>query len=161
MATTTIAKRILIATSELAAIIAALSLLVATGSVLIQIITRYQNNPTLWSIEACQFAVIAMVFIGAATAARERQHFRVDYLATMLHPRWQYGLNVTTKVISACILALLGYFTVDMLSRVMNTYSIAARIPVRFIYYFMIYGVLSWLLVTLLDEVSPPDHDEN
>lgn len=161
MTASLIAKSILRLTSELAAVFAALALLVATASVVIQIITRYQNNPTLWSIELSQFAVIAMVFIGAATAARERQHFRVDYLSAALGPRGRSVLNLVTKVISVCVLAMLAYFTFEMLASVMRTYSIAARIPVRFVYYLMIYGVVSWILVTLLDEISPSDPDSH
>ncbi|MDD9746808.1 MULTISPECIES: TRAP transporter small permease [Marinovum] len=161
MTASLIAKSILRLSSELAAVFAALALLVATASVVIQIITRYQNNPTLWSIELSQFAVIAMVFIGAATAARERQHFRVDYLSAALGPRGRSVLNLVTKVISVCVLAMLAYFTFEMLASVMRTYSIAARIPVRFVYYLMIYGVVSWILVTLLDEISPSDPDSH
>ncbi|MBN7761576.1 TRAP transporter small permease subunit [Nitratireductor aquibiodomus] len=153
------ARRLLKLTSELAAGISALALLVATLSVLIQIVTRSQNNPTLWSIELSQFAVIAMVFIGAATAARDRQHFRVDYLSAALGPRGRTVMDLVSNLISVCVLTVLGYFAFEMLASVMRTYSTAARIPVRFVYYLMIYGIASWTIVTLLNAISPSDAD--
>lgn len=155
-----LALRLMRLTSEAAAAVSTLALLVATLGVLIQILTRYQNHPTLWSIELSQFAVIATVFIGAATAARERQHFRVDYLSAALGPRGRYVLDLIAKSISICVLALLGFYTVEMLASVMRTYSIAARIPVRFVYYLMIYGIVSWTLVTLLDATDKPERAE-
>ena len=161
MSASLIARRVLRMTSETAAVLSALALLVATLSVLIQIVTRYQNTPTLWSIELSQFAVITMVFIGAAAAARDRQHFRVDYLSAILGPKGRYAVNLISKVMSVCVLATLGYFTFEMVDSVMRTYSTAARIPVRYVYYLMIYGVVSWTLVTLLDDVSQPDNESD
>ena len=138
-------------TSELAAAVAALALLVATASVIIQIVMRYQNTPTLWSIELSQFAVIAMVFIGSATAAGERQHFRIDYLSAVVGRRGQRMLDLTSRTISVLIVGTLGFFTIEMLQSVMRTYSVAAHIPVRYVYYLMIYGLASWVVVSLFE----------
>lgn len=137
--------------SGLAGFAAALMLLVATLSVVIQIVTRYQNNPTLWSIELSQFAVIAMVFIGAAAAAREKQHFRIDYLGLLLGPRVERILGFTSRTIGLVTLAALGFFSIKMLQSVMNTYSTAAQIPVRYVYYLMIFGIVSWMLILVLE----------
>lgn len=143
----------------LAALVAALMLLVATLSVVVQIVTRYQNNPTLWSLELSQFAVIAMVFIGAATAAREKQHFRIDYISLFLGPRVGNILDTISRIIGLATLAALGFFSIRMLQSVMNTYSTAAQIPVRYVYYLMIYGIASWLLILVFEffESHPDD----
>lgn len=137
--------------SGLAAFVATLMLLVATLSVVVQIITRYQNNPSLWSIELSQFAVIAMVFIGAAAAAREKQHFRIDYIALFMGPHVERLLDIFSRIIGVATLGALGIFSIRMLQSVMNTYSTAAQIPVRYVYYLMIYGIASWILILVLE----------
>jgi len=144
--------------SEAATIVSALMLLVATLSVVVQIVMRYQNNPTLWSIELSQFAVIAMVFIGSAAAARGKQHFRIDYIAGIVGGGAKRVLDLISRLISLTTLAVLGLFTVKMLQSVMNTYSTAAQIPVRYVYYLMIYGVVSWIIVVVMEFFGPREN---
>jgi hypothetical protein len=38
-----------------------------------------------------------------------------------------------------------------MLQSVMRTYSTAAQIPIRYVYYLMIYGIVSWAIVAFFD----------
>ncbi|MBW3097050.1 TRAP transporter small permease [Pseudohoeflea coraliihabitans] len=142
-----------------AAIVAAFMLFIATFSVVVQIIMRYQNNPNLWSIELSQFAVIAMVFIGAAAAARDRQHFRIDYIAGLVGRRTEKWFDVVSRLVGLATLAVLGLYAIRMLESVMNTYSTAAQIPVRYVYYLMIYGIVSWIILLLL-EFFIPDADD-
>lgn len=136
---------------SLATFVAALMLLVATLSVVAQIVTRYQNDPSLWSLELSQFAVITMVFIGAAAAAREKQHFRIEYLSLLLGPRAGIILDAIGRIIGLATLGALGFYSLKMLQSVMNTYSTAAQIPVRYVYYLMIFGIACWMLVLFLE----------
>lgn len=71
--------------SSLAGFISAAGLLIMTGIICFEVISRYFfNAPTSWSIEIATYIFVAMVFLGLSVAQRSGSHVQVEILVSRL-----------------------------------------------------------------------------
>jgi TRAP-type C4-dicarboxylate transport system permease small subunit len=89
---------------ERAAIRALMILL--TGLVLLNVVTRYAGRPIYWVDEACVYAIVWLTFIGASTMTRMRLDFAVGMLTEQLSAQGQ-ALAKRFSTLAVVVFALL------------------------------------------------------
>ncbi|MDF0749572.1 TRAP transporter large permease subunit [Marinobacter sp. 71-i] len=87
---------------SLAGIISAAGLLIMTGIICFEVISRYFfNSPTSWSIEIATYIFVAIAFLGLSVAQRSGSHVQVEILVSRLD-----GPRRTQVELSACWISL-------------------------------------------------------
>ncbi len=78
---------------------------------LVDVVLRYfLLRPLAWSIEACEYLMFAMTFLGTAWLLREGGHIRVEFLDSFLKGRAKRNLELCRS--------LIGTFTVLVMALV-------------------------------------------
>ncbi len=101
---------------------------VMMGILMWSIITKFGNQPSLWTLEAAQFAMVAYFFLGGPYAIQMGSHVRMD----LFYDNWSIKRKAITDLIMVvCLLVYLvvllwgglsstayslGYFGSDFLS---------------------------------------------
>lgn len=81
--------------SDSAGALSAVALLVMTGIVCYEIVSRYGfNAPTYWGSDIVTYMLVGMTFVGLAAAQRGGEHVRVELLIEAAGPRWHTRLDV-------------------------------------------------------------------
>lgn len=118
-------------------ILAALSLLLLAGIVLVVLLQVYMRyvvgSPLPWGDEAARLQLVWLTFIGAALAYRLKAHIAVDALSTLFANRgWTRAARVVELLIDlavvfgATVLLLAG---IDLVGATVNQLTPALRIP--------------------------------
>ncbi len=81
-----------------------------TGLILLNVVTRYTRIPLYWIDEAAVYSVVFLTFIGASAMTRLRMDFAVTILTERFPQRWVR----IAKVISTCIVLLFGFLLIWM-----------------------------------------------
>lgn len=81
-----------------------------TGLILLNVVTRYTRIPLYWIDEAAVYSVVFLTFIGASAMTRLRMDFAVTILTERFPERWVR----IAKVISTCIVLLFGFLLIWM-----------------------------------------------
>lgn len=84
------------------AYLAALLLFLLMLIICYEVVMRYLfRSPTGWVIEACEYALLYITFLGAAWLLRQDGHIRVDILFAFLNRKVSRVLNMTTSLVGA------------------------------------------------------------
>lgn len=126
-------KRLFDGAGKAEAVIIAAIMLIITGLVFAQVVTRYVLQlSTPWLEELTRFLMIWMIMLGCAYAVRTRQHIVVNVIETVIRsPRAQriyQGLLAICGLAFSVILAILAYVVVERTVR-FGQVSGALRIP--------------------------------
>ena len=107
---------------------------VMLGAVGLQVVMRYAfNAPLVWSEELARFAMIWLVFLAAALAARKRQHIAVTGLFSLQAPAERL-LSAGLTVVFLVVVAVVGWQGYLITLRTTIQRSTALQIPMSAIY---------------------------
>jgi TRAP-type C4-dicarboxylate transport system permease small subunit len=93
--------------AERAAVMALMVLL--TGLVLLNVVTRYAGRPIYWVDEACIYAIVWLTFVGASAMTRMRLDFAVGMLTERLTPQGQARAKIAATLAVLVFAVLLGW----------------------------------------------------
>ncbi|MBL8700416.1 MAG: TRAP transporter small permease [Alphaproteobacteria bacterium] len=95
-----------------------------------QVFLRYVLNQSLiWSEELSRYLLIAMVFLGTATATRRDQHIRIDLIDHLLPAALARGLRRATDLLVLAYLAYVAWSSIEMLAIFSTQPSSALGVP--------------------------------
>jgi C4-dicarboxylate transporter DctQ subunit len=111
----------------------------ALGVILIvmaaQIVLRYVFNGSLiWSEEISRYLLIALVFLGTATAVREREHILIDLIDRLIPAKALSVLKVLVDVTLAIYLGVVLYHAQTVVMMFRNQPSSALQVPMAIPY---------------------------
>ena len=111
----------------------------ALGVILIvmatQIVLRYVFNGSLiWSEEISRYLLIALVFMGTATAVREREHIQIDLIDRLIPPQALSVLKILVDITLAIYLCVIVYNAHTVVVMFRNQPSSALQIPMAIPY---------------------------
>jgi C4-dicarboxylate transporter DctQ subunit len=106
----------------------------ALGTILVvmaaQIVLRYVFNSSLiWSEEISRYLLIALVFVGTATAVREREHIVIDLIDRLIPAPALQVLKKTVDAVLAVYLMLVVYHSHTLVKMFINQPSSALQVP--------------------------------
>lgn len=118
--------------------VAALCLVVLTGLVLYQVISRYLFGwVPLFTEETARYAMIWMALLAAAAGVREAAHIRIDFVPngiSAVSPVARRVLDVLLDVISLTVFLVLIWYGVDTMMFADGQTSEGMRIPLSYPY---------------------------
>jgi TRAP-type C4-dicarboxylate transport system permease small subunit len=97
-------RRILVVLHVIPVVVGTALMLVISGVVFMNIVSRYVFNYGLvWSDELARFSLIWITFVGAAVLVRQGQHIAIDLLVTYL-PQWlRFQCFALTQLLTAAL----------------------------------------------------------
>jgi len=106
----------------------------ALGVILIvmtsQIVLRYIFNDSLiWSEEISRYLLITLVFLGTATAVREREHILIDLIDRMVPPKVLTVLKILVDIVVATYLIVIVFNAFTVVTMFSNQPSSALLVP--------------------------------
>ena len=82
--------------------------------IFVEVIRRFVlSYSSVWGEETARFAFIYLVWIGAASAVRERAHIRIDVLIHYLPPRGAAAIYMFGDLITAALACMAIYWSMD------------------------------------------------
>ena len=111
----------------------------ALGIILIvmatQIVLRYVFNGSLiWSEEISRYLLIALVFLGTATAVREREHIVIDLIDRLIPTQALSVLKGLVDITLAIYLGVIVYHAQTVVMMFRNQPSSALQVPMAIPY---------------------------
>lgn len=98
--------------SDAAGWIAALALVVMTGIVVFEVVSRYVfNAPTSWVTEIGTYLFVAIVFLGLAAAQRANAHIQVEILVDSVSADWRRRLELATHWLALLFIVFCAWHT--------------------------------------------------
>jgi TRAP-type C4-dicarboxylate transport system permease small subunit len=80
----------------------------------IEVVRRFGlSYSSVWGEETARYAFIYLVWIGAASAVRERAHIRIDVLSDLLPPRGTALVYMFADVLTLLLACATLYWTID------------------------------------------------
>ncbi len=117
------------------------------------VVSRYfQIWTTAWFDEIVESLFAIMVFVGAAALWRENEHFRVDWLESVLGPRSGSLLRLVSIGLSMVFLAVMAWKGYDLASRSRAVTPILG-VPTAYIYAVIPVSAALMLLYSVRDFV--------
>lgn len=97
--------------SVAAGVLVAFLMLVVSADVFMR---YFLNRPIFWTIEVTQYAMVFILFLGAAWLLREEGHVVMDVLINRLGQRYRNLTNVFTSVLGAIVCLLITWYGVKV-----------------------------------------------
>jgi C4-dicarboxylate transporter DctQ subunit len=96
---------------DLFAVVSGIFMAAAMLAVSFEVATRYfLNRPITWVIEATQYALVFITFLGAAWVLRVDGHVTMDYVINRLSQRLQNLINAITYIICAVLCLVISVY---------------------------------------------------
>lgn len=100
------------------ALVSAALLVLLTALILLDVAARSLRLLALpWSLEATEYLLYAITFLGAPWVLREQGHIAVELLVERLPPGGRRAVRRTTDVLGAAVCAVLCYYSARVLWR--------------------------------------------
>ncbi len=100
------------------ALVAAALLVLLTALILVDVGTRSARVLTIpWSLEATEYMLYAITFLGAPWVLRENGHIAIELVVERLAPARQRTVRRVTDVLGAVVCAVLFYYACRVLWR--------------------------------------------
>lgn len=71
---------------------------------------QFFNHPLVWTVEAAEFMMLYVLFLGAAWVLRVEEHIQVDILIELLKPRTRTLLTAFNSVLGIIVSATLVWY---------------------------------------------------
>lgn len=111
---------------------------------MIQVIVRKIPGvpPLQWAEELCRFMWIMSVFISIPYTIRKSSMLRVTVLMDLLPEGLRKVINILVDIAILCAMAILAYNSIGVFNKIVtsNELSPAMRMPMSFVYIFMLIG---------------------
>ncbi|WP_454778749.1 TRAP transporter small permease [Georgenia muralis] len=109
-------KRVVEIVGNILLLAAGTLLVVATVSLLFQVVSRYFfNSPTVWSEELAIFCFVWATMLAVPVAFLRREHIVIDFVVNVLPAGLQRLINPLTDLVSAVTLGVVGFYAVPLL----------------------------------------------
>ncbi len=69
------------------------------------------NNPIAWSVEATEYGLVLIAFLGAPWLLRKKLHTNIDIVIVYLAPKAQRTLNIVTHIVGAIICLIISFYS--------------------------------------------------
>lgn len=130
------------------AVASAALLLLLTGLILVDVATRSLRVLTIpWSLEATEYMLYALTFLGAPWVLREQGHIAIELLVERLSPRGRRRVRRATDLLGAIVCTALFYYSCRVLWR---SYAAGTMVQKSFVfpewYVFVIVPPVTFLL---------------
>ena len=115
--------------------------------VFLQFFTRYILNDSLaWTEEIARYALIWVVFIGAAMVTRRNSHIAVELLSNLLPPTGlRAALLAFIDIVKLLFMALLAYFSLTIVERMHYQWMTVFELQMSWVYAGVVLGCFGML----------------
>jgi TRAP-type C4-dicarboxylate transport system permease small subunit len=110
--------------------------------VFLQFFTRYVMNDSLaWTEEIARYALIWVVFVGAAMVTRRNSHIAVELVSNLLPPNaTRAALLAFIDIVKLCFMGLLAYFSITIVERMHYQRMTVIDLPMSYVYAGVVLG---------------------
>jgi TRAP-type transport system small permease protein len=111
------------------------AMIVAFSVMLIgQVVLRQAGEPLFWVEELCQYLMVYLCFLGSAIAWGRREHLTVDFLPSLMAPKWRRVLTIAVDAVVLAFAAWATYASAEFALFSMRKISISLEAPVGYGY---------------------------
>lgn len=111
------------------------TMIVTFSSLLIaQVALRQADQPLFWVEELCQYLMVYLCFLGSAIAWGRREHLTVDFLPSLLGPKWRRALAIAVDAVVLVFAAWAAHASAEFALFSMRKISISLEAPVGYGY---------------------------
>lgn len=110
-------------------IVASILLAASTIIIFLQIVLRVMGLPLAWSEEIARYMFIWMVYLGCATAIKQRRHISMELIDIFLKERGMLIINLFSNFMFLIFAFILTYYGFQVAMRVSTQVSAAVRLP--------------------------------
>jgi len=87
-------------------------LLAVWGIVCADVTMRYLlNSPIAWSVEATEYGLVLITFLGSPWLLRKKMHTNIDIVIAYLSPKAQRTFNTVTHILGALICLIISFYS--------------------------------------------------
>lgn len=126
-----------------------ISTMVICFAVTIQVIYRFVFNGTFnWVDEVCQVMIIFMTFFEIGQVEQNDEHITMELVYTFL-PKYKFHIQMISKSVTLLFIMILFYSEIMFFPSVQGVLLKASYIPVVYVHYVMVYGMVVWFISTI------------
>ena len=118
------------------------------GIVCVDVVMRYLlNSPIMWGVEATEYGLVLLTFLGTTWLLREKKHTSIDIVVNHLTPSAQRVMTITTYILGAIICSVIAFYTALVtLDQVQRNVLLTKAVEIPQAYLFVIIPLGSFLL---------------
>ena len=118
------------------------------GIVCVDVVLRYFfNNPIMWGVEATEYGLVLITFLGTTWLLREKQHTSIDVVVSHLTPEARRIMNIIIHILGAIICFVITFYTaLATLDQVQRNVLLAKAVEIPQAYLFVVIPLGSFLL---------------
>ncbi|WP_369283387.1 TRAP transporter small permease [Oscillibacter sp. GMB15532] len=135
-------------------VLLAILLGVMTLMIFMQIVFRVFGWPLSWTEELGRYMFIWMIYLGAASAIRKRKHISVEILEIFLKDSGKFALNIFSNVVFMIFAAILTYYSIPVIQRVVTQLSPAVRLSMAIPYSSVLIGSALMFIRLIQDTIA-------
>lgn len=97
--------------NDILASITGLIMLFMLASVSFEVVMRYFfNRPSKWIVEANEYSLVYIAFLGAAWLLKKEGHVKIDVVVDLLNKRHRALLDMITYLFSALVMVVITWY---------------------------------------------------
>jgi TRAP-type C4-dicarboxylate transport system permease small subunit len=113
------------------------------GVVFLQFFTRYILNDSLaWTEEIARYQLMALTFVGSATAARRGAHIAVDFFLLAMPPGARRLARVAVAVLTIAFYAMLTWLCWQVAEAMRFQPMVVVDLPLAYVYWAILVGLV-------------------
>lgn len=126
--------------------------LVMFSIVTINVLARYLfNSPIPWAGELSRYSFIAIIYLGAILALKDKAHIGLDLIIEYFPEKVRKGIDIVSKILVLIFLVIFTYVGIRMVVNNVNTKSSAMLIPMAIPYAVLPIGGIGMLFELIID----------
>ena len=122
--------------------------------IFMQIVFRVFGLPLSWTEEIGRYMFIWLIYIGCASAIRNRKHICVELMDLVLKDRGRFVLSIISNVIFLIFAGILTYYGFFVVQRVSAQLSPAIRMPMSIPYASVLVGSALMFIRLIQDTIA-------
>jgi TRAP-type C4-dicarboxylate transport system permease small subunit len=115
-------------------VICAVMIVAFSAMLIAQVALRQAGQPLFWVEELCQYLMVYLCFLGSAIAWGRREHLVVDFLPSLLPPKWRRVLAVAVDGVVLIFACWAAFVSLEFALFSMRKISISLDAPVGYGY---------------------------
>ena len=122
--------------------------------IFMQIVFRVFGLPLSWTEEIGRYMFIWLIYIGCASAIRNRKHICVELMDLVVKDRGRFVLSIISNVIFLIFAGILTYYGFFVVQRVSAQLSPAIRMPMSIPYASVLVGSALMFIRLIQDTIA-------
>jgi len=119
-----------------------------------QVINRFVFNGAFqWTDEICQMMLVVMVFTGMGLVEQNNEQIKMEIIY-QIFPKGRFVIDLILKITTVAFLIVMLYSEYLLFPSVKGVVAKASQIPIIYVHFAMIGGLLFWLLSTIVSAVK-------